>query len=115
MACCGSEASISVESNSNIEAHHFTVTLDSNETDTRSFGSGAYGDWEACAASGTIEVRSYLDQGVDIGWSNVDIVTNACGVVTNYLNCVCTNLTTEADAKGLVEFVGRYRITGDPT
>jgi len=115
MPCCGSTAEINVAGNSNIEAHSYTVTLDANEVDTRSFGSGDYGDFMSCAKTGSIECRSYLDPGVAIGDDDVNITTNSCNSLANYTNCVVTGLTTEVDAKGLVEFVSRFRITGDPT
>jgi hypothetical protein len=67
MPYCGDTARITNSEFSTVEGYSFSITLQSNEIDVRSFPadpdtSGGFGKWLACNKSGTIQVESYLDK-----------------------------------------------------
>ena len=114
-ACCGSSCSITTSEFADATAlgHSFTIDITSNEIDVRAFGSGTYGDWIACAASGTIAFNSYVRPDVDIN----DAVTFAGNVCSESISfpAVVTSQSINVDAKGVVEFTTNLRMTGAGT
>ena len=114
-ACCGDQCSITTTEFADATAlgHSFTIDLTSNEIDVRAFGSGTYGDWLACSASGTISFNSYVRPQVDVN----DVVTFAGNVCSEAISfpTVVSGQSINVDAKGVVEFTTTLRLTGSGT
>jgi len=112
-ACCGTNASIEVDS-SNYTCHSFVINTEAVEQDCRAFGSGNYGSWIACARSGTIDLKTY-DHANLIPGDICNIVANICNTNLSADNAVVLSAAVDVDAKGVVEWTYRVRLTGDIT
>jgi hypothetical protein len=114
-AICGDSCSILVGIDDTFLGHKFTINTSSPDNDVRTFGSGTYGDWLNCIKEGTISLNCYNRIS---GVTNGDVATVTCNVnseIWTFSNCVCRTQNCDVDAKGIVEFVYEFRITGDPT
>ena len=109
--CCGSTCTISVDSVTS-GPHKFSINSESTEIDVRTFGSGEYGDFIACAKTGTIVVNSYCSLSIVAGDTDIPIVANVCGT-TLTANCTAISMSVDVDAKGIVEWTYNLRLTGD--
>ena len=112
-ACCGTNASIEVDS-SNYTCHSFVINTEASEQDVRAFGDGNYGSWIACARSGTIDLKCY-DAAAIVPGDIANINANVCNTWCNCANAVAISTSVGADAKGIVEWTYRFRLTGDIT
>lgn len=115
MAICGTEATITIGTDSAFEGHQFSIATSSQEFDTRAFGDGDYGSFIACAKNGTISVRTYEKVATctpgDV--ANIEITIDTTNLTAE--NAVCTSVNADVDAKGLVEYNYTFRIVGDIT
>lgn len=114
MSICGKDCSITVDG-ATFEGHSYTIDTTAEETETRAFGSGDYGSWLTCSKSGTITINSYANPGV-ISGDTADIVAVIGDPAVLTLTATaskCTAFNISVDAKGVVEFVSTFRLTGD--
>lgn len=116
MAVCGTDASITIGSEIT-DAHRFSINWATNEQDVRTFSSGTFGDWLACASNGTLEIATYepiaaaaADPGAAIVFSGV-----LGGGHTVSGTAVGMTMNVAVDAKGLVEYVYTSRLDGTLT
>jgi len=114
MAICGDEATISVDSSEQTDAHRFNITANAPEIDVRTFGSGDYGEWLACVKDGTITIDTYEPISGLTASVSADITANVGGQSTLTANaCPCTSVTCDVDAKGVIEWSYTFKLVSD--
>lgn len=114
VAICGDSCDVKVNSGSSFLGHKFTINTNSPDNDVRSFGSGDYGDWLNCVKEGTISVSCYNRMAGVTNGVEVDIACNVGSETWTFDDAICRTQNCDVDAKGIVEFVYEFRITGDP-
>lgn len=114
MAICGDTCTITNAEFNSIEAHILDYSLTSNEVDVRSFeDANAYGEFLACAATGSLTVQTYLRPAVAIN-DAVSVTANVNSEVYTF-PCKVTGISGNIDAKGVVGFTTNLRVTDTPT
>jgi hypothetical protein len=108
MAICGSTCSLSAGGVLVVEGHKFTIDLGSNEIDIRAFGSGQYGDFVACAKTGTLAFDSYIRPDLDVG--SIVTIGASIGTESFTIPVVITSQNINVDAKDVVQFTTNSRI-----
>lgn len=113
MAICGSACSITVAGGQTFEGHKFEIEARGTEFDVRRFGSGAYGDWLACAKEGNVTINTYLPVPNQTPNSTAAIV---CSIGTTSLsasNSRLVSINCSVDSKDVVQWSYVYKLTGD--
>jgi len=114
MAVCGRLATVSIGGVEIEDAHTVNLTDNAPTIDVRTFGSGVWGDWLACARDGTLTLNTYnYIAGIDPGDTTTFSVADTLRTVTG--DCICSSESEAIDAKGLVEISYEFKLTGEPT
>lgn len=114
MAICGKNCSITFGI-ATLEAHQFSIAMTGNEVDVTSFEDSGndFGSWLSCSEQGTVTANMYEQPAFSIGDTVVLAMTfGYTPAVTLGASGVVTNISYSVDAKGIVDNVATFRLTG---
>lgn len=112
MAICGFTASISVDGVVT-DGHRFSLTINSPESDVRTFSSDIYGDFIFCSEDGTITLNSREPiASLEVGDKPTSIVMTIGSTVLTLADSITTNITQDTDAStgAVVDWVYTFKV-----